>query len=147
MWGEQIEQSVVTNVTIFPLKKINLNGTDVLVKFLSSSDIYSILIADKFRLPKGLLRWCEGFQLSDSQIKTSFTFAKKCSSQVFDQVFQYKIVTQILPTNKYLKRYRVNESEMCSRCLDEIDTVLHSMWLCSRLVPYIWHVIQFIEAN
>ena len=147
MWGEQIEQSVVENVTIFPFQVINCNGTDILVKSLSSGDIYSILIADKIRPPTGLLRWCEGFQLSDSQIKTSFTFAKKCSSRVFDQVFQYKIVTQILPTNNYLKRYRVNDSEMCGRCLLEVDTVLHSMWLCSRLVPYIWHVFHFLKVN
>ena len=147
LWGEQIEQSAVTNVTIFPLQKINLNGADVLVKSLSSSQIYSTLIADKIRLPRGLLRWCEDLQLSDSQIKTSFTFARNSSSRVFDQVFQYKIVTQILPTNEYLKRYRASDSEMCSRCHYEKDTVLHSTWLCSLIVPYIVHVVQFLKAK
>ena len=147
LWGDQIEQSDVSNAPIFPFQTINLNGTDVLMKSLSSNQIYSTLILDKIRLPRGLLRWCEELHLSDSQIKTSFTFARNSSSSVFDQVFQYKIVTQILPTNEYLKRYRASDSEMCGRCLHERDTVLHSTWLCNRIVPYIVHVFEFLETK
>ena len=137
LWGDKIEQSPVKNVTILPYQTVNLNGLDVMLKSLNSGTIYSILIKNKTRLPRGLLRWCEEMQLSDSQIKNSFTFARSCTSSLFDQVFQYKIVTRILPTNQYLKRYRVRDSEMCSRCLVEIDTVVHSTWLCLSIAPHI----------
>jgi hypothetical protein len=49
-----------------------------------------------------MLNWCLELELSDLQIRTAFTFAHTCSSSVFDRTFQYKIVTQILPTNDYL---------------------------------------------
>ena len=147
-WVEQIEEAGLNFVTISPIQTINLNDLDVRAISLSSFKVYSILISDKIRMPRGLVRWCEQLHLTDEQIKTSLTFAKKCSKSVFDQVFQFKIVTQILPTNEYLKRYKVKESDACSRCLLEtVDTVLHSTWSCPRVYPYIVHVLKFLREG
>ena len=147
-WVEQIEEAGLNFVTISPIQTINLNDSDVQARSLSSFKTYTILISEKIRLPRGLVRWCEQLQLSDEEIKTSLTFAKKCCCCVFDQVFQFKIVTQILPTNEYLKRYKVKESDACTRCLLEtVDTVLHSTWSCPRVVPYIVHVLQYLRVG
>ena len=146
-WGDRILEEAITNVTVLPTNTIQFNSSDTRVDLLSSKSIYSILIDKKSRLPRGLLHWCEDLQLSDSQIKTAFTFAHICTSHIFTRVFQYKIVTQILPTNEYLKRYRVRDSELCCRCGTEIDTVLHSTWTCVTLVPYITHVINYIRTD
>ena len=71
---------------------------------MDSKAIYNTLIYSKVKMPKGLLNWCADLELSDEQIKTSLTFAHKCCTNIFDRVFQFKIVTQILPTNEYLLR-------------------------------------------
>ena len=70
-----------------------------------------------------------------------------CSKSVFDHVFQYKILTQILPTNKYLFRYQVLDSDICSKCQAEQDTVLHRLWLCPLIVPHVAKIIQFLKID
>ena len=126
---------------------IHLKNSDVMVKALNSGNIYSKLVESKVRLPRGLLHWCEELQLTDEDIRTSLTFARHSSEQIFDHVFQFKIVTRILPTNQYLTRYRVKDSELCSRCLLEIDTVLHSTWSCERIAPFISHLVVFLTTQ
>ena len=146
-WGTRIESEAAQNVTVLPAAIVNVKGYDIPVQLLSLASIYTILIESKVRPPRGLLRWCEDLHLSDSQIKTAFMFAHSCSSSIFDRVFQYKIVTQILPTNEYLHRYRVRDTELCTRCGNETDTVLHSTWACVSIVPYIAHVIEFLRTE
>ena len=145
--GNAIENSPMLFTTVFPAQTININSSDVMVKTLTSGRIYSKLLESKTRLPRGLLHWCEELQLSDDQVKTSLTFARQSSPQIFDHVFQFKIVTRILPTNQYLTRYRVRDSDLCSRCLMEIDTVLHSTWSCDRIAPFISHLVVFLKTK
>ena len=78
---------------------------------MTSRDIYDILVSTKIRMPTGLLNWCLEFELSDRQILTALTFASNCKASVFDRGFQYKIITNILPTNDYLKRYRIKDDD------------------------------------
>ena len=144
--GNEIENSPTLSGAVLPSQTINLNKSDVTVKSLNSGAVYSVLVEGKTRLPRGLLHWCEELQLSDTEIKTSLTFARLCSRQIFDHVFQFKIVTRILPTNQYLTRYRVKDSELCSRCL-EIDTVQHSTWSCGTIAPFISFVIVFLNTK
>ena len=143
-WGNAIEESPVLDVPVLPRQTIHLNGFDYTLLSLSSKQVYATLIFNKIRLPTGLLRWCEEINLSDSQIRTAFTFTKGCCCSIFDRVFQYKINTRILPTNEYLKRYQVRDSDECSRCLLlETDSVLHSTWLCSSIVSHKTHLFSF----
>ena len=144
--GNAIESSQNLSGAVWPSQIISLNKSDVTVKSLNSSSVYSVLVGDKTRLPRGLLHWCEEIPLSDTEIKTSLTFARLCSRQIFDHVFQFKIVTRILPTNQYLTRYRVKDSELCSRCL-EIDTVEHSIWSCGTIAPFISHAVVFLNSK
>ena len=145
-WGNGIEDSPVINVTVSPRQTIHLNGYDSTLLSLSSSQVYSELIKSKTRLPTGLLRWCEDIALSDLQIQTAFTFTKDCCSSIFDRVFQYKINTRILPTNDYLKRYQVRESDACTRCQAETaDTVLHSTWLCGSIQAHLTYLFSFLR--
>ena len=107
LWNSLVEKSNQTFLTVYPRQTVNLNGTDQYLKNIESTQIYRELIYDKIRLPSGLLRWCEVFDISNEKIKFGFSFAKISSQSVFDRVFQYKILTQILPTNKYLTQYKV----------------------------------------
>ena len=133
-WGNQIESEASQNVTVLPASAVNLRGYDTRVQSLSSANIYTMLIENKIRPPRGLLRWCEDLHLSDSQIKTAFMFAHSCSSSIFDRVFQYKIVTKILPTNEYLKRYRVRDSELMIRLT--LYCIVHGLVLPYYLIMH-----------
>ena len=134
-------------VTVIQCQPVNLNSRDQYLKSIAADQIYSWLIADRTRFPTGLLRWLDQFVLSDAEIKLAFTFARKCSQSVFDHVFQYKILTNILPTNKYLNNYQIVDSSICSKCLLEQDTVLHSLWSCTLKVPHVAKILKFLKIN
>ena len=115
-WKNNVMQSNISYITVLPNQMVNLNGADVYLKTLPAGDIYKQLITNKTRLPTGLQHWMEEFEVSDDDIKLAFTFARTCSTSIFDHMFQYKIITNILPTNDYLYRYQVLDSDTCSRC-------------------------------
>ena len=126
---------------------VNLGEYDEHFQNMTSVRIYSYIIADKTRLPTGLLRWLDTCTVSDREIKFSFTFARQCSQSVFDWVFQYKILTNILPTNYYLKKYHVIPTDTCSKCLVSQDTIIHSLWQCQIKGPYVAKVLNFLKSE
>ena len=146
--GNRIESSPATSTVVSPRQVINLNDQDCFIQHLGSDRTYKILTSDLIKPPTGVLRWrAEQILLSEQQLKTAFTFAKLCSSSTFDQVFQYKIVTQILPTNKYLNRYKIKDSDLCGKCFESTDTVYHNLWQCSRLTSYLSACFDFLKLE
>ena len=140
-----IGRATQKQMAIFPFQTINHNGTDYTLTKMDSKAIYSVLIYPKVKMPKGLLNWCADLELSDEQIKTSLTFAHKCCTNIFDRVFQFKIVTQILPTNEYLFRYRVKDANTCENCNLECDTIEHRLYNCEKIVPIVTGIFSFLE--
>ena len=146
-WQDKISHSSSCFITVIPKQKINLNGTDKYFKNITSIQIYKKLIEKKIRPPAGLLHWLEDLDVNEPEILTGFTFAHECSKSTFDQVFQYKIMTQILPTNLYLARYRVRDSNICSKCELLPDTLSHSIWSCPLVVPYVNTFLNFLKQT
>ena len=85
-------------------------------------------------------------ELSDKQINTSLTLAHKCCISIFDQIFQYKIVTQILPTNEYLERYKVKDYNTCDNCIER-DSIEHRLYECEKVVPIIQIIVDFLDRE
>ena len=147
IWQNKVVNSRSSFITVFPIQIINLQGNDYTFKNITSKQIYHQLIEKKLRPPAGLSNWFEELDIGETQILTGFTFAHDCSKSTFDWVLQYKIMTQILPTNKYLARYRVTDSDICSKCHLVTDTVSHSLWSCQLLVPYVDKFIDFLKQT
>ena len=125
-WSNCIANTAVRHTVVLPCPVVNYCETDYPVQLLGTDRMYKILISNIVKVPTGVTRWRLDIVLSDRQLKTSLTFARVCSSSVFNHVFQYKIVTQILPTRKYSHRYLIEDSDLCSRCSECADTVYHS---------------------
>ena len=62
-------------------------------------------------------------------------------------MFQYKIVSQILPTNEYLFRYKVKDSSSCDRCLVETDTIVHRLYECEFVVQIVSSFLNFLYSE
>ena len=146
-WKNLIVSSPVNCVTVSPVKTVVYNGKLTALKKMRGTQIYNVLISNKCRLPAGMLRWREDFELNDEEIKSAFIFARRCSHSTFDHAFQYKINCNILPTRDYLCRYRVVDSNICSKCNLESDTVMNSIYSCAVMVPYIDKVLAFLKSN
>ena len=134
-------------VVIYPIQSISYKNKDIPVNKLDAKNIYDILISAKIRLPRGLLGWCMDFELSDMQIKTALNFVQKSSPSTWDRVFQYKISTNILPTNEYLKRYKVKESDLCDLCLLECDTVVHRLYDCEVVSRVVCQILDTLHVK
>ena len=67
---------------------------------------YTKLAEHKVCPPIGLVNWCLDLEVEAHVIKTACSFVKECTYDMFKRAFQFKINTQILPTNDYLQRYR-----------------------------------------
>ena len=64
---------------------------------------------------------------------------------VSKQVFQHKIGVNLTPTKEYLHRYQVVDSSRCDRCEDgETDTIIHCLWECSKIQPFLQQILQNI---
>ena len=85
--------------------------------------------------------------MSDRQILTALTFASNCKASVFDRVFQYKIITNILPTNDYLKRYRIKDDDTCENCHKECDTIIHRLYDCELIGLHIEKILNFLKLE
>ena len=147
VWQNKIVGSSNCFITVIPHQMINLHGTDNFFKNITSIQIYKKLIEKKIRPPAGLLHWLEDLDVNELEIESGFTFAHECSKNTFDWVFQYKIMTQILPTNQYLARYRVKDSDICPKCEVGTDTVSHSLWSCQLVVPYVDKFLEYLKQS
>ena len=56
-------------------------------------------------------------------------------------------MTQILPTNQYLARYRIKDSDICDKCQSSVDTILHCLWQCQLVVPYVIRILEYLKQK
>ena len=56
-------------------------------------------------------------------------------------------MTQTLPTNQYLARYRIRDSDICDKCQVSPDTILHCIWQCQRVVPFVVKITDFLKQQ
>ena len=109
------------------------------------------MIKDKIRLPVGMHKWCQNFQISNEIIHNSFTFPWLCTLSTKSRNIQYKISTFTLPTGEYLWNYKVRDNYYCERCqtdpnilIPERDNILHSLYSCPKLQPFLMALFDFI---
>ena len=146
-WKAKIESSPNLHVTVHPLQKICYKGQDSVLRNMRGDQLYNLLIENKTRLPAGLLKWREIFDLSDNEIRVALTFARTCTSLVSNHVFQYKIITQILPTQKYLARFKIVNSNICQRCNNEPDTIIHCIWSCPIVHYFVNEILMYLSTE
>ena len=56
-------------------------------------------------------------------------------------------MTLILATNQYLSRYRVVDSDLCSKCDAMPDTIQHRLMQCQLLVPFVDKIFDFLNQQ
>ena len=108
------------------------------------------MINSKIRLPIGMHRWKNIFNLSEDRSKNAFTFAHACTLSTKSRNFQYKISTFTLPTQEYLWNYQVKPNYYCSRCLSstnnfsfERDNISHNLFSCPIIAPFLSKALDF----
>jgi len=81
-----------------------------------------------------------------------YGFSKECLKKVYNlpfvtkletklQIFQYKIIHNILPTRHSLFRMKLCDSEICQLCKTQPQTLPHLFYLCS-VISNFWSAFQ-----
>jgi hypothetical protein len=60
--------------------------------------------------------------------------------------FQARILHRILPTRKYLHMCKIVEDPLCNLCNEDIQTIEHLMWTCSK-VKLFWSSLERLLQN
>ena len=116
---------------------ISLEGLEgTLYSKLSSKAIYKALVSNVFQRPSAQ----DTIQKrTDRNIdwKKVYMIPRKCTIDSHTRIFQYKILNNILYLNDRLFKMNLVESEMCSFCKGEKETVEH-LFLNCRIAKTLW---------
>ena len=52
-----------------------------------------------------------------------------------------------MPTNEYLKKYKVQSEDKCPNCFLECDTIIHRLYNCIKVVPIISDIFVLLIEN
>lgn len=89
--------------------------------------------------PTSKLKWERDLNLERSfRWKQFYKLPFKCSKETNLQWFQLKILHRILPTNYLLTKMKIKDSELCTFCQQETESLTHLFWNC-RLTQSFWN--------
>lgn len=86
-------------------------------------------------------RWLKQLNLDMINWKTVYTQIYQCTNDTKLQDFQYKLIHRILVTNVSLVKFGIKDSDKCSFCGKEKETILHLFVECDKVRP-LWSSIQ-----
>ena len=82
-------------------------------------------------------------QLSEVPRKIKF----KCTKTTKLIIFQYKLLHRRLSTNSFLKKIGIRQSDLCTFCKTEAESLIHLFWSC-RVTSLFWQELkQWIATN
>ena len=96
-------------------------------------------------LPKAMEKWNNIFgSLGWHTIYSSF---KTSSSEINPKRFQYRILCRILTAVDHLYKRKVNDSDRCTFCKTEKETIRHLLWHCIYTEAFWMPVLDWITNN
>lgn len=90
---------------------------------------------------KAQRRWCDELSIPNIKWETYYCIPFNCTVQTKLQSFQYKIFHRILATNKFLMKIGTLDSDKCTFCREEPESIVHLFWHCNT-VQYLWDTLS-----
>ena len=108
---------------------IHNNIFDVTKK--KSKDYYLLLVTEKTQPPNITHKWKSDFNLSDDNLREFFLLPHSVALESYVKAFQYKVLHNILYTNKKLFKIGFRTDDVCTFCEAEQETLYHILYQCS----------------
>ncbi len=96
-------------------------------------------------LPKAVAKWNNTFL--DLDWPAIYSSLKNSTSDTRLKWFQYRILHRVLTTNDYLYKRKVIDSDRCTFCKTEKETISHLLWDCTYTETFWKHVLEWITKN
>lgn len=87
----------------------------------------------------------DDINMHDIDWKAVYAMPYKCTIDVKSQYFQYRFIHKILPSNEFLFKIGIVESDKCTFCGVEKETIKHVMWSCDKISSFWKEVIKWLE--
>ena len=107
---------------------IHNNTFDVTKK--KSKDYYLLLVTEKAQPPNISHKWKSDFNLSDDHLREFFLLPHSVALESYVKAFQYKVLHNILYTNKKLFKISFRTDDLCTFCEAEPETLYHILYQC-----------------
>ena len=100
--------------------------------------LYDKLIDDEFYINRYATRWLEEIpQLEIVRYREMFGLFRKCTHITKFRDFQYRLLLKKITTNLELFNWGKIDSNACEFCKVEIETIMHLLLQCNKIVSLI----------
>ena len=89
---------------------------------------------------RGLSKWRSELE-TDIYFENVFGYISKITYDYKLQNFQYKLLHRILPTNTFLVKIGIKDSDLCSFCKIATDSIMHYIWQCPKVQEF-WQQVE-----
>ena len=95
---------------------------------------------------KGFQKWQTHIQITLDIWKNSFKILKQCTDDTKLRWLQFRILHNILTTNRSVAKFRPEQSPLCQFCKSHSETIHHLLWQCDK-VKLFWNELSNIINN
>ena len=81
-------------------------------------------------------------EITVSEWQAIYSLPRLLKVDTFTMDLQYKILYRILPTNKLLCKMKKIQSDRCSLCKLQVDTIEHALWNCLNVKDFWMQVFE-----
>jgi hypothetical protein len=115
-----------------------VNSSPLISRILNSKglskEIYQQFMPSEldFDTIKGLSKWRSDLE-TDIYFENVFGNISNITYDYKPQNLQYKLLHRILPTNTFLVKIGIKDSDLCSFCKIATDSIMHYIWQCPKV--------------
>ena len=128
----------------------------VLPKYLSillsdkkgCKNIYNALMVNLCEKPKHEVKWENALHINANQgwWERHYNIPFHVTSDKKLQWLQYRINCRILGTNSYLCKIKIKNSDLCTFCNIESETIVHLFWDCIYVNPILGEFVTWVKT-
>ena len=86
-------------------------------------------------------------QLSQENWGSFYSLSHLCTNDTCLIYFQYRVLHRILPTNVYLYKIGFTDSEMCTFCKNQPESLEHLFYDCTSVKTFLDIVIKWLNID
>ena len=108
-----------------------------------AKNFYDIFVSDKYEKPKSERKWEEEFNMyvDSAWWKKQNTLVKTMTDDISLRWFHYRILHRIIGTNYLLHKIGIFESNMCTFCNEQPETICHLFYSCVKTTE-VWDTLS-----
>ena len=147
-----IIRCIKTNSTLDDLEKTNKKlhyqpAINVILKDKKgATNIYQNLLTNSVEI-KGKNKWCQLTGISEEDWFGSFALLKRTTCDTKLRWLQFRILHHILTTNRSASKFKPDQSDLCTFCKIESETIQHLIWHCEIVKSFYNNFIELINRR